>query len=148
MSSSNGRLCSILAGWWQATFYLDCHGLVSEGLSDETNDLDYASCSGSVMSDYGSTRKCEVMNSSRPTGFVGQEQSVWFGCIRDVSGILDDDAVGSTGQQSAVDVGVFVDHSHESFFTALVRKFFPQIRTKTGADPMTVLPRVPLVCWS
>ena len=47
----------------------------------------------SVMSDCGSTRKFEVMNSSWPTGFVGQEQSVWFGCIRDVSGILDDVAV-------------------------------------------------------
>ena len=31
--------------------------------------------------------KVEVMNRSQPTGFVCQERSVWFGCIRDVSGI-------------------------------------------------------------
>ena len=49
----------------------------------------------SVMYDCGSTRKFEVMNSSRPAGFVGKERSVWFSCIRDVSGILDDVAVDS-----------------------------------------------------
>ena len=49
MSSSSGRICSILAGWLQASCYLVCHGLVCEfdfapafeGHSDEITDLDY-----------------------------------------------------------------------------------------------------------
>ena len=49
-------MCSIFAGWLQASCYLDCHGLVSEfdfapafeDHSDETTDLDYVLYFGCV----------------------------------------------------------------------------------------------------
>ena len=53
------------------------------------------------MSDFGSTRMFEVMNSSWPAGFVSQERSVWFGCICDVFGIIDDVAVVDDEGQSS-----------------------------------------------
>ena len=54
ISGSQWRMCGMLAGWLQASCYLDCDGLVSvfdfppafEGHSDETTDLDYVLYSG------------------------------------------------------------------------------------------------------